>query len=165
MAPIHRTTYGQQPIDTRRLNRVKENLLKGLFVQNIMLKIIAFAFAIALWFLVVGEKKAEMSFWIPLEFRNLPKDVVITGEPVQEIEVRILGSKKVLKSFSPDKLTASIDLSNAKPGLNNLRITHNDIKTPKGIEIININPSSVLIHMEAFSERPESGSQNLENKK
>lgn len=136
---------------------MKDNVLKSPFFENTILKIIALAFAIALWFLVIGEKKVEVSFRIPLELKNLPKDMMIIGESVREIEVTILGSKKLLQKLSPAQLMASVDLSNTHVGINNLRITHSDIKAPKAVEIINVNPSSILVHLEPAVKEQETG--------
>lgn len=122
--------------------------MKEFFLKNKILKIMALIFAIALWILVEGEKKTEVGFLIPLEFRNLPKDMVIIGKPVKEVELRILASKKAISKLSPIQLSASIDLSMAKQGVNNFIIASRDIKTPKGAEIIKTNPSSILIHLE-----------------
>ena len=127
---------------------MREVFLKEFFFENKTLKVMAITFAIALWFLVEGEKRTEVGFLIPLEFRNLPKDMVIIGKPVKEVEVRILASKKVMSKLSPTQLSASIDLSTAKQGINNFIVASRDIKTPKGAEIIKTNPSSILIHLE-----------------
>lgn len=129
---------------------MRETLLKEFFFKNKILKIMAITFAIALWILVEGEKRTEVGFLIPLEFRSLPKDMVIIGEPVREVEVRILASKTVISKLSPAQLAASIDLSAAKPGINNFIVASRDIKTPKGVEIIKANPSSILVHLEAI---------------
>jgi hypothetical protein len=136
---------------------VKEGVFKGVFFQNILLKIMALAFAVALWFLVTGEKRTEISFWIPLEFKNLPENMMVVGEPVREIEVRLLVSKKMLKDISPAQLTASIDLSNVKTGHNNLRVGHSDVKVPKNVEVININPSSIIVHLEPIYRTDDAG--------
>ncbi|MBI5874605.1 MAG: YbbR-like domain-containing protein [Deltaproteobacteria bacterium] len=110
-------------------------------------------FAIAMWILVEGEKRTEVGFLIPIEFRNLPKDMVIIGEPVKDAEVRVLVSKKVLAKLSPAQLAAPIDLSMAKPGINNLIVVPRDIKIPKGVELIKVNPSSILIHLETIASK------------
>jgi len=127
---------------------MREGFLKEFFFKNKILKVMALTFAIALWILVEGEKRTEVGFLIPLEFRNLPKDMVIIGKPVKEVEVRVLASKKVMSKLSPMQLSASIDLSTAKQGINNFIVASRDIKTPKGAEIIKANPSSILIHLE-----------------
>jgi len=125
-----------------------KGLLRVFFLENAVLKIVALVFAIALWFLVVGEKRTEVGFLIPLEFKNLPGDMIIAGEPLHEIEVRVLGSKKILANLSPVQLTADLDLSTAKEGINNFIISLRDVKVPKGVEVIKINPASLLIHIE-----------------
>jgi len=122
--------------------------LKEFFFKNKTLKIMAIIFAIALWILVEGEIKTEVGFLIPLDFRNLPQDMVIIGKPVNEVEVRVLASKKAISKLSPMQLSASIDLSMAKQGVNNFIIASRDIKTPKSAEIIKTNPSSILITLE-----------------
>src|SRR3989338_3335383 len=122
-----------------------KGLLRVLFLENAVLKIVALVFAIALWFLVVGEKRTEVGFLIPLEFKNLPGDMIIAGEPLREVEVRVLGSKKILANLSPVQLTAALDLSTAKEGINNFIISPRDIKVPKGVEVIKIHPASLLI--------------------
>ncbi|MEK6599290.1 MAG: CdaR family protein, partial [Deltaproteobacteria bacterium] len=100
--------------------------MKEFFFKNKILKVMAITFAIALWILVEGEKRTEVGFLIPLEFRNLPKDMVIIGKPVKEVEVRILASKKVMSKLSPMQLSASIDLSTAKQGINNFIVASRD---------------------------------------
>lgn len=132
---------------------MREVFLKEFFFKNKTLKIMALVFAIAMWILVEGEKRTEVGFLIPLEFRNLPKDMVIIGEPVKDAEVRVLVSKKVLAKLSPAQLTAPIDLSMAKPGINNLIVLPRDIKIPKGVEIVKVNPSSILIHLETIASK------------
>lgn len=127
--------------------------MKEFLFKNTILKIVALIFAVALWVLVEGEKKTEVGFIIPLEFRNLPKDMAIIGEPVKEVEVRVLASKKVMAKFSPSQLSAPVDLSMTKPGINNLIVVARDIKTSKGVEIIKVNPSSLLVHLETISSK------------
>lgn len=132
---------------------MKENFLKELLFKNKTLKIMALAFAIAMWILVEGEKRTEVGFLIPLEFRNIPKDMVIVGESVKEVEIRVLASKKAMAKFSPSQLSVPIDLSIAKSGVNNIIVSLKDIKTQKGIEIIKVNPSSILVHLEAIASK------------
>ncbi len=122
--------------------------MREFLFKNTILKVMALIFAIALWFLVAGEKKIEVGFLINLEFKNLPEDMEIVGEPVHEIEVRAAGSKAFLINLSPAHLSASVDLSQAAPGVNTVKITQNDIKAPKGVEIVKINPSSIQLHIE-----------------
>ncbi|MBI3398237.1 MAG: YbbR-like domain-containing protein [Deltaproteobacteria bacterium] len=133
----------------------KENLFKGLFFENTILKIMALIFAIALWFLVAGEKEIEADVLIPLEFKNIPHDMEIIDEPVREVEVRIRGSKTFLVNLSSSHFIASLDLSSAKPGVNTLKITPRDIKAPKGVEIIKVNPSTVQVYLEVMGQKSE----------
>lgn len=56
------------------------------------LKIFSLAVAVGLWFFVnVGQKPTERSFTVPLEFRNIPRDVMVEDPALSEIEVRVMG--------------------------------------------------------------------------
>ena len=54
-------------------------LLRRIATQNLGLKIVALVLAVAAWWFVAGESKVLVSFTIPLEIRNVPKDMTITN--------------------------------------------------------------------------------------
>ncbi len=123
-------------------------MFKRLFLNNIGLKLLALAFATALWFLVVGEKEVEVGFIVPLGFKGIPSDMVLVGNPPGDVEVRVVGPKAFVNKLSPAQITADIDLSDSREGLNTFRLQPGDIKMPRGIEVTRIRPSSVVIWME-----------------
>jgi len=48
-------------------------------LQNMPLKLVSLALATLLWFLIAGEKTSEMGLTIPVELKNFPKDLELTG--------------------------------------------------------------------------------------
>jgi YbbR domain-containing protein len=122
--------------------------LRGIIFKNTGLKILAMAFAVALWFLVVGEKKSEIGVLVSLGFKGIPEEMIMVGEPPQDIEVRLSGPKVFIGRLSPSDVSVAIDLSEATSGTNTFRIEAEAVKTPRGIEVIKVSPPSVDVHME-----------------
>ena len=48
---------------------------------NIVLKITALIFGIALWFLVISQKDFQLSVNVPLNFVKLPETMAIASKP------------------------------------------------------------------------------------
>ncbi|MFQ5586744.1 MAG: YbbR-like domain-containing protein [Thermodesulfobacteriota bacterium] len=127
--------------------------MKGTLFSNIWLKVLALALATLLWFLVVGERGTEIGFLIPLELKGNPEDMVVTSNPPREVEVRVTGSKTLLSNLSPGQISVVLDLSKAVPGTNKFNLMNEQIKAPRGISVIRLNPSFVKIKMEKLQSR------------
>jgi YbbR domain-containing protein len=121
---------------------------KRIFLNNLGLKLLALAFATALWFLVVGEKEEEVGFIVPLGFKGIPGDMAMVSNPPGDVEVRVVGPRTFVNNLSPAKITADIDLTDSSEGLNTFHLRPDNIKIPRGIEVTRIRPSSVVVWME-----------------
>lgn len=116
--------------------------------KNITLKLMALAFSVALWFYVVGEKKAEVGLIVPLMLKNIPRDMMVIGEEKGEVEVRVTGPKTLVTDLSPTHIEVAIDLSNGRLGLNTYSINPQEIKTPRGVDVIRVSPTTVKVRLE-----------------
>jgi YbbR domain-containing protein len=116
--------------------------------RNIVLKILALIFAIAMWFFVVGEKGSEVGFLIPLELKDIPADLMITNEVNSHLDVRISGPKTLLSGLSPAEIGIAIDLSKSKAGDNVFPVFPKDVKAPRGLSVTRVNPTSINVTLE-----------------
>jgi YbbR domain-containing protein len=128
-------------------------VMKGTIFSNIWLKVLALALSTVLWFLVVGERGTEIGFLIPLELKGIPADMVVTSNPPREVEVRVTGSKTLLSNLSPGQISVVLDLSKAIPGTNKFSLMNEQIKAPRGISVIRLNPSFIKIKTEKLQSR------------
>ena len=126
---------------------------KGIFYKNLTLKFLALVFSVALWFLVVGEKKVEVGLMISLGLMCIPEEMVVIDHSVEEIEVRVSGPKGIIDNISPAELSAAVDLSGAAEGSNTYRLSPGNIKTPNGIDVIRIRPFSVDVKLERLERK------------
>lgn len=122
--------------------------MREIFTSNLRLKAMALAFAIALWFFVAGQSRTEVGFLVPIGFKGVPKDMVMTSMPPDELEVRVTGPRLFIANLSPAQIAAELDLSSAKEGLNTYRIQPRDIVTPMGIEVLRFRPNSIEVKLE-----------------
>lgn len=115
-------------------------------------------FWISFWVCLAGL--ATLAFWpgftleerellIPIHYEHLPTDVIITGPVSKSVEVRARGKEGKLRPFLQEKLAYSIDLTNVKPGVVTLPIDGGRLSIPKGISLIQIQPTSVTLRIEA----------------
>ena len=122
--------------------------LRGALTKNLGLKLLALAFSTALWFLVVGEKVSEMGLLVPLRFKGIPQDMVVTKSSPEDVEVIVAGPKMFINNLSPSEIKLAIDLSKAKEGINKYRIFPQDVKAPSGVDVVRVRPQTVYIELE-----------------
>ncbi len=122
--------------------------LRGALTKNLGLKLLALAFSTALWFLVVGEKVSEMGLLVPLRFKGIPQDMVVTKSSPEDVEVIVAGPKMFINNLSPSEIKLAIDLSKAKEGINKYRIFPQDVKAPGGVDVVRVRPQTVYIELE-----------------
>src|SRR6185295_19648747 len=84
--------------------------------RHLGLKVLAIALATLLWLTVAGEHIVERSLRVGLEFRNLPPQLEIVGDPPTSVDVRLRGSSALLSRIEPREIVAVLDLGTARPG-------------------------------------------------
>ena len=122
--------------------------MRFFLTKNPGLKLSAFLFAVALWFFVAGQSSTEVGFMVPLGFHGVPEDRAVKSGSPGEVEVRVRGPKFVINNISPRQITAELDLSGAKEGINTYNILPDDIVVPTGVKATLVRPSSVEVRVE-----------------
>jgi YbbR domain-containing protein len=121
--------------------------------RHLGLKVLAVALATLLWLTVAGEHVVERSLRVPLEFRNIPAQLEIVGDPPASVDVRLRGSSSTLGRLDAGEVVAVLDLSSARPGPRLFHITAEEIRTPYGVEVSQVVPSTLSLEMERSASR------------
>jgi len=103
----------------------------------------------------VGQKNDEVGISIPVVFVNIPKDLTIEDNRVQEVQVRVRGSRMMLNFLDPSQLQVSIDLNRASAGFKRYSISAKNINLPLGLQIAGTNPSQIELHLRRKPATPE----------
>jgi YbbR domain-containing protein len=122
------------------------------FSENLALKILSLAFAVVLWFFVMGEQRHESSHVVQVEYRNLPKGLIIASEVPDAVAVTLSGPRAMLVHLGPDDLSLPLDLAGLKPGLTSFKRLEEHLKAPGGLVVTRISPASIDVRLERARE-------------
>lgn len=118
--------------------------------QYLRYKVLALAIAILLWVVASGTSDEERGFDVPLSFQNVPAELVIVDKTVDEVNVRVRGSRAALRNVSPGAMEYRIDVSGAKPGAADFEIEEFQLASqlPRGAQIVSRSPSNLEVKFE-----------------
>jgi YbbR domain-containing protein len=118
------------------------------------LKIFSVVFALGLWLFVnAGQKPTERSLVVPVDFKNLPADLMAVNAGPGHVEVRVIGPPALLSTLDPDYLKVTLDLDGAGAGTSNFTLTPDFFNPPRGVRIARISPSVINFKLETKGER------------
>jgi len=121
--------------------------------RNFGIKVLSIGLAALLWGVVAGQREAERSLRVPLEYRNIPTELELLGEPASLVDVRVRGSSGVLGELRGADLVAVLDLRTARPGRRLFHLLPDDIAVPAGVKVLQATPSTVSLNFEASAVR------------
>ncbi|GEM_PF-3063098 len=126
--------------------------LKNLFTHNWQLKLLSLFLAILLWLFAVFEKPVDTTIVVPLTYQNIPKRMILVGNPPDRILVEIKGPRALITSIKKSG-SYRINLGNLRPGTTAIKIDPSKIHLPPGIEITKITPSIIEITIDRIASR------------
>jgi hypothetical protein len=115
---------------------------------SIPVRLASVALAVGLWFVIAGKQTAERGLPVPVELRNVPRDLEITGDAVDAVDVRVRASPGLINSLDSGKVLATIDLAGAQEGERIVQMTPGMIQVPYGFRVVKITPSLLTLNLE-----------------
>lgn len=120
------------------------NLLSG----ETPLRAASLLLAVVLWVIIAGRDTAERGLTVPVEMRNVPADLEITGDTVNTVSVRLRASPGLIESLDPSEVLAPIDLEGAEEGERIIQLTPDQIRVPFGFRVVKVTPSLLTLNLE-----------------
>lgn len=121
--------------------------------RHLGLKLVAVALAALLWMIVAGDHLVERSMRVPLEFRNIPTELEIVGDPPTSVDVRLRGSSAQLARLEPREIVAVLDLSGARPGSRMFHLRNDEVRAPYGVDVSQVVPGTLALDLEKSGRR------------
>lgn len=112
------------------------------------LKLLSVAFAALLWLFVSGDETVERGLRVPLEFQQFPAGLEMMGEAPSLVDVRVRGASSALSRLGPGDIVAQLDLKSANAGRRLFQITPEQVRTPYGVQVLQVTPPSVTLVFE-----------------
>lgn len=118
--------------------------------RNFGLKLIALALGTLLWF-TVSSQQLERSIRVPVEYRNVPDSLELTGDQTESVYVHLRGPDNVISRLEPGDVRAVLDMAQARAvdhGTFPLRT--DEVVSPPGAEVMWIEPREVSLSLETM---------------
>lgn len=125
--------------------------MAGILRRNLAMKLLSLVVAMLLWFYVTNEQAPveQTTMNVRVEAQQLRSDYSLITK-LDTVKVSLQGTKNALSSLTDDKIVAYIDLSNVKPGTNEVDVR---VKAPAGIKALQINPARLTVNIDVTEKK------------
>jgi len=131
-------------------------LLRRVFLDDWVIKVLALAITFALWLGVTGLRTPtrERLRNIALNVR-VSNEMEITNSPVQEVDLVVTGDKRKIDQIKREDLVVSLDLVEAQAGDRTVQITpeNANVELPTGVKLEEVQPNKIAVKLETVEER------------
>lgn len=133
-----------------------KQILRKIFLEDWLTKLLALAITIALWVGVTGLSEIGSDrYKVPLVLR-LADNAEATNQPIDEVEIRISGDKRRLAQIREGDLRVWVDLTSTPVGNHTVTLAPDTVTMPDlptGVKLDDINPKKIVVRLEAIEER------------
>ncbi|HKP71130.1 MAG TPA: CdaR family protein [Pyrinomonadaceae bacterium] len=132
-----------------------KHIIRKVFLEDWVLKLVALAITLALWFGVTGlsAPTTQRLPAIKLNLQNYSNSIEVTQQPKEGVDLVVTGDKRKLAQIEKDSLVLSIDVSEVMPGDRMLNLTPDTVSLsplPTGVRLVEIQPHAIPIRIEAI---------------
>lgn len=133
-----------------------KHIVRKIFFEDWLTKLVALAVTLALWLGVTGLSTPTTTrlTGIPLSLR-FSSDTEITNSPISEIDLIISGDNRKIAQINKNDLVASVDLTSVLPGERVVQLSPENVQLqlPLGVRLDEITPSRMVVRLEAVEEK------------
>jgi uncharacterized protein (TIGR00159 family) len=120
--------------------------------ENWLAKAVTVSLAIGLWYVLVpGSEKIEATYSVPVSVENLPNDFALESVKPDRVKATLVGPKRAFYLFDPTKLKVSVDASLIDAGRRTFRITEQNLRFPKDLNLQDLTPTTLQISVNRLS--------------
>lgn len=132
------------------------HLLRRIFLDDWLMKLIALVITLALWFGVTGFRTptTERLKSVSLQLR-ISNEMEITNDPHLVVDLVVTGDKRKIDQIRREDLIVQLDLTNAQPGDRVVQITPENVNVnfPTGVRLEEVQPSRISVNLEMVEKR------------
>ena len=134
-----------------------KHILRKVFLEDWVMKLVALAITFGLWFGVTGLStpvtQRLTSVRLNLRYTN---NIEVTNSPIEEVDLVVTGDKRKLAQIVKSDLVVSMDVSDVMPGDRVVSLTPESVSVsplPTGVKLDEVQPSRIAVRIEAVEER------------
>ena len=134
----------QKEVDTN----IKEKI-KSWVTRRYKIKAAVFALVFVLWMALAGQQNFEKKIDLPLNFKNIPAQLMVSQPNDLKISITCRGLRKDVSLLNKNNILTSIDLFSARPGTSFYSINTGNLTLPNDrIHVVNISPTRIALTFE-----------------
>jgi YbbR domain-containing protein len=119
--------------------------LRKYILRNMWLKLVSLGLAVLLWWAISHDPTVEAVVTAPLEFHHAPDNLEMSVETSPQVQVRVRGPERTVRSLTPADVQAIVDLTGVHPGERTFDLTAKQVHLPDAVQVVQIEPSQVRI--------------------
>ena len=119
--------------------------------SNHGLKVLALVIAVGLW--LAGHRDIERAVEVPVEFSNIPSDLMVMDNHVDYVVLRLMGPRTLVSTLDAQDMRLSLDLKGAKAGAASYPLDSGSFSIPRGVTIARITPPVVHLRLEPVTRK------------
>lgn len=144
------------PLSVDQVTLFLKHLLRKIFLEDWLIKLVALVITFALWLGVTGLSTPTITRMtgVPLTLR-FSNDIEITSLPTREIDIVISGDKRKIDQINKSDLIVSLDLTDVLPGDRVIQLTPENVSVPlpTGVKLDEILPNAIPVRLEAVEQK------------
>ncbi|HSH71323.1 MAG TPA: diadenylate cyclase [Deferrisomatales bacterium] len=111
--------------------------------------------AVLFWSTVVLSRTEtrEMFVTVPVEYARLPADLTLSGERPREAKLHVAGPASTLNTLDVTAIRVAVDLSQAAPGSQRMGLDETDVRLPRNLRLISLEPEVLDLEFRSVQER------------
>ena len=104
--------------------------------------------AVLLWFAIVGEQELVTTRSAPILYQNLPRDLLIGTDALDNVRVELRGPASKLAADHLGETAVLLDLSSVTgPGERTFTLSDADLHLPEGVAFLRAVPSQLRVRL------------------
>ena len=114
---------------------------------------LTFLLVSAVWGIYAGKQLSLITITTPVDFRNIPDNLVLMNASAEKAEVQITGKRRLVSALEPEQVETFLNLKGITSGIHRLALNRDSVVLPLGLEVGRITPSNIRIEMEQRVEK------------
>jgi YbbR domain-containing protein len=119
--------------------------------SNVGLAVLSFIIALGLW--IAGHRDTERAIEVPVEFRNIPSDLMVLDNRVDYVVLRLSGPRTLVSTLDADDLKLLVDLYGSKAGSLSFPLGPSAFNIPRGVTVARITPPIIHLRLDPVIKR------------
>jgi hypothetical protein len=127
-------------------------MLSSIF-ENWQFKLVALGLALLSWYFLTGRERVDTWVELPVNFVNVPGDLVIRGGRTAGVEVRLRGPRGIMRNIDEEDSPYLLDMSDTAPGENLVVFDPADVNVPGAVEVMEFSPPRLTLQVEQLLQK------------